>query len=248
MRQNELGHCGGAREQGPAGGLLIGVSGAVASGKSTVAEILAELVGGTLVSADAIAHEVLAGDAGVQRAIAERWGNACLDGSGGIARAKLAEIVFNSPDDLAELNRIIHPAILRRIREQIDAAHRTAARETAAHGPARETAAHKGGSPWIIVDAALLFETGLDAICDVRIFVQSDWSVRAERARRDRGWSEDELRRRDAAQMPADRKVALSDYTASNNGSRYETKRQIEVIVQHIERHRRKFNGQREST
>ena len=247
---------------------MIGVSGAVASGKSTVAEILAELVGGTLVSADAIAHEVLAGDAGVQRAIAERWGNACLDGSGGIARAKLAEIVFNSPDDLAELNRIIHPAILRRIREQIDAAHRTAARETAAHrtaaretaahrtaaretaahGPARETVAHKGGSPWIIVDAALLFETGLDAICDVRICVQSDWSVRAERARRDRGWSEDELRRRDAAQMPADRKVALSDYTASNNGSRYETKRQIEAIVQHIERHRRKFNGQREST
>ena len=207
---------------------MIGVSGAVASGKSTVAEILAEMLGGPLISADPIAHEVLASDAGVKQAILGRWGDAVRDANGGICRARLAEIVFNSPADLAELNRIIHPAIIRRMRGLIDDARRN-------------------GSPWIIMDAALLYETGLDAICDVTVFVQSDWNIRAERARRDRGWSEDELRRRDAAQLPADRKAELSDYSVNNNGSRNETKRQIESIVKHIERHRRKSNGQLEN-
>jgi len=206
---------------------VIGVSGAVASGKTTVAEMLAGLVGGPIVSADAIAHQVLASDDEVKRAVIARWGNACLGADGGISRAKLAEIVFNSPADLAELNRIIHPVILRRMRELIDEAR-------------------SEGAPWIVVDAALLHETGLDAICDTTLFVLSDWNVRAERARRDRGWGEDELRRRDAAQLPAERKAELSDYTVNNNGSPNETKRQIENIVKHIQRHRRKFNGQPE--
>ncbi|HUU69601.1 MAG TPA: dephospho-CoA kinase [Planctomycetota bacterium] len=207
---------------------MIGISGAIASGKTFVAELLARELGAAVISADAIAHDVLARDPHVRQEIIRRWGNACLDENGEISRARLARIVFDSSDDLAELNRIIQPAILRRIADEIDSARRQ-------------------GSPWIVLDAALLFETGLDTTCDIRIFVESDWTIRAERARRDRGWTEDDLRRRDAAQLPVQQKITFSDYIVNNNRTKDETKRQIENIVTCIKRHRRTNNGKQQS-
>jgi len=206
------------------GGPVIGISGCIASGKSTVAAMLVEVADGVLISADDIAHALLARDADVRRAILDRWGDSCLDENGGVSRAALAEIVFNSPANLAELNRIIHPRILEKICGKVEATR-------------------KKTSKWIVVDAALLFETGLDAICDVTIFVDSDRDVRVQRARENRGWSAEELARRDAAQMPPENKINRSDYTLGNNGSLYEIKRQIERIVQLIKRHRREHNG-----
>ena len=208
--------------------IVIGVSGAIASGKTFVADVLAQSLGCTAISADAIAHGVLARDPDVRQAIIARWGNACLGENGDVSRARLARIVFDRSGDLAELNRIIHPAILRRIADEIDSARRQ-------------------GSPWIVLDAALLFETGLDATCEIRIFVESDWTIRAERARRDRGWTDDDLRRRDAAQLPVQQKITFSDYIVDNNGTKDETKRQIENIIARIKRHRRTNNGKHES-
>ena len=208
--------------------IVIGLSGAIASGKTFVAEAIAQSLDCTVISADAIAHDVLAGDPHVRQEIMARWGDSCLDESGGISRAKLARIVFERSDDLAELNRIIHPVILRRIEDEIDSAR-------------------KQGAAWIVLDAALLFETGLDAVCDIKIFVESDWTIRAERARRDRGWSGDDLRRRDAAQLPVQRKITFSDYIVNNNGTKDETKRQIETIIERIKRHRRTNNGKHEN-
>jgi dephospho-CoA kinase len=207
---------------------VAGVSGAVAAGKSTVAEMLAEIVGGRVISADSIAHELLVGNKEVKQGIIERWGDACLDEHGEIARERLAEIVFNSAGELAELNRIVHPSILKRIREEIDAAR-------------------KEKSAWLVLDAALLFETGLDKVCDVRIFVETSPDVRAERARQSRGWDTQELTRRQRAQISLKTKRESSDYTINNSGKKHETKRQIEETIKKIQELGRRTNGELES-
>ena len=197
------------------GPIVVGISGAIGSGKTTVAQMLAEIVGGKLISADAIAHELLAGDAETKQRIARRWPGACLEGTDEISREKLARIVFDSPDEVAELNRIIHPRILKRIRGEMEAAR-------------------KESQAWVVLDAALLFETGLDEACDVKIFVETSSDVRAERAGKARGWDARELNRRQQAQMPPERKRELSDHIVDNNGKENETKRQIEKIVKLI--------------
>ena len=204
------------------------MSGAVAAGKSTVAEMLAEIVGCRVISADAIAHDLLVGDEEIRRGIIQRWGDACLDEHGEIAREKLAEIVFDSAGELAELNRIVHPSILKRIREEIDAAR-------------------KEESAWVVLDAALLFETGLDEVCDVKIFVETSPHVRAERARQNRGWNTQELSRRQQAQVSLESKRESSDYIINNSGKKHETKRQIEEIVKKTQELRRRINGKLEN-
>jgi len=203
---------------------VAGVSGAVAAGKSTVAQMLARMVKGTVISADAIAHELLCNDEKIKQGIIERWGNACLDQNGGIAREKLAQIVFDSAAELAELNRIVHPSLLKRIRDEIDAAR-------------EQTPA------WVVLDAALLFETGLDEVCDAKIFVETSPQVRAERARQNRGWGTQEFARRQQAQMPPELKRERSDFTINNSGKKHETKRQIEEIIKKIQQRNGGANG-----
>ena len=205
---------------------MIGVSGGVAAGKSTAADMLAELAHGELIAADEIGHDLLARDADARREITERF-PACRGERGEISRAALGRIVFGSPGELAELNRIIHPRILRAIRERI--------------ASVREAAA------WTIIDAALLFETGLDESCDFTVFVDASQDVRARRAQDNRGWGPDELARRDAAQLPPAQKRERSDFIVSNNGNRDETKRQIERTIEHIQRRWGKPHNQRQA-
>ncbi|HUS57719.1 MAG TPA: dephospho-CoA kinase [Planctomycetota bacterium] len=212
---------GAPRHHGP----IIGLSGAVAAGKSMVARLLAQKTDAALIDADDIAHHVLAADPEVKRRIIERWGDGVLNDGREISRAKLASIVFSNADELAELNRIIHPGILNEIRRTVQ--------DTRKQAPER----------WIVLDAALLFETGLNEICDVMIFVESSWNTRAQRAKLNRGWDSEELDRRQQAQLPAEYKRNCSQHTVNNDGSRYETERQIERIVKLIKRHRREFNG-----
>jgi dephospho-CoA kinase len=207
---------------------VIGITGAVAAGKSTAARMLADTAGGIVISADDIGHELLVSDPEIRRRLLDHWGNACLDDRGEIDRERLASIVFSDPEELAELNRIIHPGILKRMRRQIEAMK-------------------EDPSAWIVVDAALLFETGLDEVCDVKVFVEASVNVREQRARQSRGWDAEELTRREKAQMPPERKCNLSDYKVNNNGNKHETQRQIERIVKLIKRHRRKTHGQLEN-
>jgi dephospho-CoA kinase len=191
---------------------VTGISGGIAGGKTTVAELLAQKLNADLISADAITHELLQHDSELKQKIVSRWGAACLAETGGISRKKLGEIVFNSSQQLEELNRIIHPRILAEIQNRIG----------------RSTTAY------IVLDAALLFETGLHEVCDVTVFVESNWRDRVRRARQSRGWTEQELERRQAAQMPLSQKRNSSDHIVNNCGSLYETEQQIERISSKI--------------
>lgn len=100
---------------------LVGVTGGTGSGKSLFCRFLAESRGCPVIEADALGHQALLAGSGVDQRVRERFGPSILDSAGQIDRAALARRVFASPDDLAGLNRLVHPWILERILERIAA-------------------------------------------------------------------------------------------------------------------------------
>lgn len=167
---------------------LVGILGGIASGKSTLTRHL-EAGGATIFDADRAAHEALA-EPGVRAAIVERWGESVLAGDGSIDRTRLARIVF---DDAAE----------RRALEALVHGHVFAALEA--------LASRLAPGALLVVDAALLAETGLIEACQATILVDTPIEERRRRAVAERGWDPAELDRREAHQMsPADKK-ALAD-------------------------------------
>jgi len=182
---------------------VIGLVGAIGAGKSTVAQELAAL--GCLVSdSDALARAALT-DPHIHRAITQRWGREVLHGDGTIDRAKVAARVFASDGESAEaqaerawLESIVHPFIHERRRE----AFANAPRDTRA----------------LVIDAPLLIEAGLDRDCDSTWFIDAPRAMRLERLERTRGWSAEELDRREKSQMPLDRKRSMSDHVIVNDG------------------------------
>jgi len=210
---------------------IIGVSGAIAGGKTTVANMFRELLGGEMISADAIAHELLDNDPEIKREMLQRWGEECLDEHGRLSRKKIAELTFGKPEEVAALNSIALPRIISRIQQLID----------------------NSQAEYIIIDAPLLFETGLDGGCDITIFVEANFDVRARRVR-SRRWDVEELRKRESSQMPPERKSRKATYVVNNDGRKDETERQVKTIVKDIiesnveklKRHRRKNNGKKQ--
>jgi dephospho-CoA kinase len=180
----------------------IGLVGGVASGKSLVAKMFAEL-GAGLLDADRVGHDVLSHDAGVRAALRARWGEMIFAADGTIDRAKLAAIVFASDDRAAAerkfLEDLLHPRIRARLedqRRQFSAAGRRA----------------------VVLDAPLLLEAGWGPMCDVVVMVASAKDARLARARQ-RGWSEAEFARREAAQWPVEQKHRCAHVTLSNDAS-----------------------------
>jgi len=180
--------------------LVIGVLGGIASGKSQVARLLAGPQGEVL-DADRLAHEEL------ESAPVRAWLSASIGehlvGPDGVDRRALAEQVFREPELRRELEQRLHP----RVRERLRAGLERARREK------RER---------VVLDVPLLLENEaqhqLGAECHALVFVECDATVRAERAQRTRGWSGDELARREQAQLPLDVKRARADLVIDNRG------------------------------
>ena len=194
----------------PKGPPVIGIVGGVASGKSTVARLFSEL-GAAVVDADQIGHDVLQTHA-VRDELVRRWGDCILAADGTVDRQKVADIVFDDPRRLEELNRIIHPRIRRRMREQI--------------GRARRAGQHR----LIALDAALLLEGGLQDWCDAVVFVDARPAVREERVERHRAWTSAELARREANQMPLAEKREQADCIVDNGGTLADTTQRVKAL------------------
>ena len=177
---------------------MIGLSGGIGAGKSTVGRILAEL-GCVVTESDADGRAALR-DPDIRAQLVEWWGEGILDGDGNVDRSSVARIVFTDREQRARLESLTHPWIERRRREQWESAPPDA--------------------PALVIDAPLLFETGLDAECDAVIFVDADRSIRARRVAEERGWSEAELTRREESQMLLDEKRSRADYVIENDGDR----------------------------
>ena len=178
---------------------VIGLVGGIASGKSLVAQMLADH-GAEVIDADRIAHEVLkARD--TRDAIVEHWGAEALGADGEINRAWLAARVFG-PDERAAVERrqleaIVHPAIGRAMDEEMS---RLRNAKTQA----------------VVIDAPLLMEGGLDEHCDTLVFVAAPAAARATRAA-SRGWSDEEWQRREATQLDLEEKRRQADVVLEND-------------------------------
>src|SRR5436190_2770680 len=194
----------------PATPFVIGVTGGVGSGKSAAAELLARH-GGKLVVADALGHEALR-DPAVRSRIVGRWGERVLE-SGEVDRRKLGSIVFADETERRALEAISHPWIVRRMKEEV---------ATARLDPA---------VGFVVIDAALLVEAGWDAVCDRVVYVEAAPEVRQERVRVQRGWGADELRRREAAQLPLTRKRSRADHVIDNSSTLDHLDRQVQELL-----------------
>jgi len=186
---------------------VIGLAGGIAAGKSTVAAMF-ERFGARVIDADAIARDALDSKE-VREKLQRHWGAGMFDGAGEPDRAKIAEIAFKDPDKLRELTAWVHPPTLRRMRTKLERALRDSA------------------VPLVIIDAPLLIEADLDAWCDAVVFVEAEPALRAERARSARGWSQEEIHRRESAQSPLAEKRQRADVIVDNSGSSEETRAQV---------------------
>ncbi|MEE8458399.1 MAG: dephospho-CoA kinase [Phycisphaerales bacterium] len=197
----------------PGGSLpTLGICGGIGSGKSTVAAILSEL--GCVVSdSDAVAREALR-DPVIRDSIVSWWGPGVLDESGEIDRGVIAGIVFSSPEQRRRLESLVHPWIETRRRALFEQA------------PPDATA--------LVIDAPLLFETGLDRECDAVLFVDTNRDQRLARLTGSRGWNEAELTKREKSQLSLDDKRARADYFVINNGDLDQLKEQVRRILNEL--------------
>jgi dephospho-CoA kinase len=191
--------------------LRYGLTGGIASGKSTVAAMLAEH-GFPVLEADKVSHELIeAGGAAYEEVIA-RFGREILDGNGRIDRARLGAVVFADRQKLDQLNGIIHPRVEGEALKQLLELERS------------------GSYPAAFVEAALIFEAGLQKQLDGVVVA---WCLPEQQLARliERGMSKAEARQRIAMQMPVAEKLALATEKIDCSGSMEETRRQVDALA-----------------
>ncbi|HET7565051.1 MAG TPA: dephospho-CoA kinase [Gemmatimonadaceae bacterium] len=193
----------------------IGLTGNIASGKSTVARRFAER-GATVIDADQLARRAVEVGTPALDAIATRWGSAVLAADGTLDRAALRERVFQNPDELEALNEIVHPEVARLRDEEL-------------------AAARARGERMVVSDIPLLFERGLVGRFDRIVLVDAPRSVRLERLVHDRGLSPADAMHMIAAQMPAELKRARADYVIENIGTLDELQRRADEVWDALE-------------
>ncbi len=197
---------------------IIGLSGGIGSGKSTVTRMLAEL-GATTIDADAIVHEMQAAGQPMLREIAAAFGNSVIAEGGSLDREALGAIVFRDDAARARLGAIVHPPVIaemmRRAKEAVD-----------------------GGDPLVILDIPLLFEgrisgrgSGARMDFDETVLVWVRRDVQLERTMARDGCSAEEAERRIDSQLPIDEKRRLADRVIDNSGSIEETRAQVVDLV-----------------
>lgn len=193
---------------------VIGLTGNIASGKSVVADMLAER-GATIVDADVLSREAVTPGSPALDAIAARWGPSVLSGDGSLDRSALRKVVFHDRNELDALNEIVHPEV-RRLRD------------------AEVEAAREHGDRIVVCVVPLLFERHLVHDFDFIVLVDAPRSVRLERIVRDRGLAEAEAMDMIASQMPADLKRARADWVIENVGSMKDLGREVDRLWEEL--------------
>jgi dephospho-CoA kinase len=192
----------------------VGLTGNVASGKTTVADRWRE-AGVTVVDADRLGHAVLAEDAEAREALVVEFGRGILGPDGRIDRAALAEAAFSRPGRVHKLNAIVHPPLLERLDAEL-------------------ARAREAGAQLAVVDAALVFEFGLGEVLDLLVLVTAPADVREERLRLSRGMDAERFRRITETQMPDEEKAASCDYVIVNDGSIERLRAEADAVLDAI--------------
>lgn len=177
--------------------LLIGLTGGIGSGKSTVAALLAER-GAVVIDADAITREVQAPGGPVLAAMVERFGSEIIAADGSLDRQAVADVVFSDPEALADLNSIVHPAVGAEIARRLEEA--------------------AGSDDVVVLDVPLLVESGRDDLVAL-VVVDVDPEVAVRRLVERRGMREDDARARMARQVSREERLARADIVIDNSGT-----------------------------
>ena len=190
--------------------LVVGLTGNIASGKSTVARLLSER-GATIIDADVLARRTIDPGTPAHAEIIKRWGNAVVAADGGIDRDALRHIVFGAPDELEALNDIVHPHVRAMRDELVDQAR------------AR-------GDQIVVCDIPLLFERGLVDDFDRIVLVDAPRELRLDRLVSERKLSHADAMEMIAAQMPSELKRARANYVIENISTLQALSDRVEVI------------------
>jgi len=185
---------------------VIGLTGGIASGKSTVSKALAEL-GATVIDGDEIAHRLMEPHQPVWEDIVNKFGREILNPDLAIDRAKLGKIVFDDPEQMATLNRISRPRIIESIKNELDSIKE-----------ARPDSV-------IVLDVPLLYEARLDKLSDQVWVVWIDRETQIKRLMERNKYTREEAVKRIDSQMSLDEKKRRADVVIDNSGSFAETLR-----------------------
>ncbi|EPZ39593.1 dephospho-CoA kinase [Anoxybacillus ayderensis] len=191
--------------------LTIGLTGGIASGKSTVAAMFRDLHI-PVIDADEIAHRVTAINGEAYKPIVEAFGRDILDANGAIDRRKLGTIVFDDEQKRKQLNAIVHPLVRKHMLQQKEQ-----------YAKQKEKA--------VVLDIPLLFESKLEHLVDRILVVYVDEQTQLHRLCERNGFSVEEARVRMKAQMPLEEKRKKADAVIDNNGTIEETKRQLHACL-----------------
>ena len=192
--------------------LRLGLTGGIASGKSTVGSMLRKL-GLTVLDADSIAHELIETGEPAYEEVVREFGPTILNAEKRISRAALAKIVFADPAKLARLNAIVHPRVEERLFMEFEKLQR-----------------HASAPAVAFVEAALIIEAGLDKKLDGVVVVWCKPEQQIERLT-ERGLSEEEARRRIASQLPLEEKLRHATEKIDCSGSLAQTRKQVGALA-----------------
>ena len=189
--------------------MTIAVTGNIASGKSLVAELLRGK-GCALVNADKVAHALYEANPALVREVARAFGDEVLRQDGTLDRARLGSIVFGSVSALETLNALVHPHLLTAVREEIISARRVMNR--------------------VVLDAALIYEWGIQDEFDHVILVTAPEEVRLTRLQTRTGLSREDALARIRSQMPEDEKRARAKIVIENEGAEEELQAKTDAV------------------
>jgi dephospho-CoA kinase len=194
-----------------------GLTGGIASGKSTAARAFAEL-GARIIDADQLGHEVIRAPGEAYQALLRELGDSILGGSGEIDRSRLGQLVFADPEKLRRLNAIAHPRIIARTEEL--------------------AADYKRLDPdaVVLVDAALIFEAGIGGQFRKVVVVWCRPELQIERLMTKAGLTREEAERRIAAQMPVEEKRRRADFAIDSSGTLEDTRTQVRAVYSELRR------------
>jgi len=191
--------------------LLVGLTGGIATGKSTVSALLRQL-GCEIIDADLLAREVVEPGRPAWTTIVAEFGQDVVTGDGALDRKKLGALVFANPERRRRLEAITHPAIRERFQARLD--------ELAEHG----------FTGIVVFDAAVMIESGNYKNMDRLVVVVTDEPTQMARLRGRDGTDDAEGRRKIASQMPLSEKAKLADYVIDNSGDRQATAEQVRRV------------------
>ena len=193
--------------------MIIGITGPIGSGKSTVAKLFSKHWYNRI-DADEIAHELLK-NSQIKNKIIKEFGNKILDKQKNIDRKKLGSIVFNDNVQLKKLNSIMHTTIIKEIKNKIN-----------------KTKNKCGDDAKIIIDAPLLFETETEHVADKIIVVKSKKENIFKRL--DKKFSKDQIEKILKAQMPLEDKIKRADFVIENNDDLKDVEKQVIGVIKKL--------------